>query len=339
MARKKLSPRLIDGRGGVWYIAYNDGQRSRSVSTGTEDRGQAELALAGFLSGAPVVLRGDAPATFADVWQRYVDQHKVRDEARRDYAGRWLCEHFGHMAVADIVRADVRAYADKRRAGLIGRPAQDATIRKELGAMAAALNFNVSRVEPKAVRLDPRALPHIDLPPKGAPKDRVLTDDEISRLYEAADESEWFGRLVLLLLETGSRSDAILDLTWEQVDLARGIVHLNAAGREQTAKRRAVVPIRPDFRVRLATWRGDARKVVGAPATVKKTIRRRLDGLGLRDVTPHTFRHTFITRGIERGVSFEAMAKIVGDSITTLEKNYLHLRPDYLQDELGKIWN
>lgn len=49
--------------------------------------------------------------------------------------------------------------------------------------------------------------------------------------------------LVVLLIHTGSRVTALLELTTEQIDLTTGIIDLNPAGREETDKRRAVLPI------------------------------------------------------------------------------------------------
>jgi integrase len=40
------------------------------------------------------------------------------------------------------------------------------------------------------------------------------------------------------------------------------------------------------------------------------------------DVTPHDFRDTFICDMLARGVSIYDVAKIVADTVTTIEKSY-----------------
>ncbi len=64
---------------------------------------------------------------------------------------------------------------------------------------------------------------------------------------------------VLLALNTGARRGAILDLTWPQVDLVNGLINLNPAGRVQTAKRRAMVPISDTLREALVEAQATAR--------------------------------------------------------------------------------
>jgi integrase len=51
---------------------------------------------------------------------------------------------------------------------------------------------------------------------------------------------------VELGIATMARPTAILELTWDRVDFARGTVDLNPHGRRQTRKRRPVVPLNDD---------------------------------------------------------------------------------------------
>lgn len=83
--------------------------------------------------------------------------------------------------------------------------------------------------------------PHIERPPKPAPRERYLIRAEINRLL--ATECQPHIRLdILLLLTTAGRVGAVLDLTWDRVDLQRGQVNLR---RDQIGPRkgRVIVPI------------------------------------------------------------------------------------------------
>ena len=54
-----------------------------------------------------------------------------------------------------------------------------------------------------------------------AAKDRFLTEAEVDRLVDAANEPH-VRLAILLMLNTAGRVGAILDLTWDRVDFRRG---------------------------------------------------------------------------------------------------------------------
>ena len=59
-------------------------------------------------------------------------------------------------------------------------------------------------------------------PTKEQPRDRVLSDDEIRWLWEAAGVVGWpFGTLARLLLLTAQRRDEVATLEWPELDLKK----------------------------------------------------------------------------------------------------------------------
>ncbi len=55
-------------------------------------------------------------------------------------------------------------------------------------------------------------------------------------------------------------------------------------------------------------------------------------------ITPHTFRHTFTTRCIERGVSPKVIQKVLGHATLDMTlKIYTHVTDQYLTEEMSKI--
>jgi hypothetical protein len=48
-------------------------------------------------------------------------------------------------------------------------------------------------------------------------------------------------------------------------------------------------------------------------------------------VTPHVLRHTWATLAARAGVSMFEIAGVLGDSLATVQKNYLHHSPDHLR--------
>lgn len=69
----------------------------------------------------------------------------------------------------------------------------------------------------------PRFIPHspcegLKAPARYIPRNRLLTDDEIKRIWEAAEQMAGYGRSVQLLITTGQRVNQIINLRWEWID-------------------------------------------------------------------------------------------------------------------------
>lgn len=62
------------------------------------------------------------------------------------------------------------------------------------------------------------------------------------------------------------------------------------------------------------------------------------DGIAFEHITPHTFRHTFATRGLEAGISLKVMQTILGHSSLAMTADlYSHVLPDTKADEMKKL--
>jgi integrase len=113
-----------------------------------------------------------------------------------------------------------------------------ATLRYELGMLAVALRW-AAREEhiPKA--------PEIWRPQPPERRERHLTRSQFERWFKEV-KAPHAKLYVELGIATMARPTAILELTWNRVDFARGTVDLNPHGRRQTRKRRPVVPLNDD---------------------------------------------------------------------------------------------
>jgi integrase len=180
-------------------------------------------------------------------------------------------------------------------------------------------------------------------------RDIALSEAEADRLLAAADAAAPHLRLyVYTALFTAGRNGAILELGWDQIDLGlRPRIRLNPAGRRQTAKGRATVPM-PD---RLAAVLRQARTVAeqdgtlglplihwrGRPVrSVRKGFRRVVEAAGLAvtgpaRVTPHVLRHTAATFMAMRGVPLPQIAAFLGQTIQKTTEKYIHVTPDHLE--------
>ena len=150
----------------------------------------------------------------------------------------------------------------------------------------------------------------------------------------------WLGLFVAIGLDTGARHEAIMGLTWERVDLERGLINFRDPKMRETKKRRVssahhskrLAPVielarldapRPARGWR-ADWAGvrlrhDPRALVWVPAGVSRQWAW---------VSPHVLRHTFITLGLRSGMSVWDVAGIAGASPTMVQQTYGHHSTD-----------
>ena len=351
MPRKNAGPRLVQSRAGGWEISFTEGGRSRRRVTGTSDLRQAQKILAHFLlltdRDAPEVTR--QTVLISDVLDAYCDEHAVISDQTRAFIVVKLKDHFGILPVRAVRPSDVTAYIARRRAGQLGYlkkdgtriKAGDATINRELAVLNAAIHHAV-----KARRITADEAPTIDA--LGAPpaKDRWLTHDEADRLLTAALEGRaGHGRLprvyrfIAIALATASRRSAILELKRDQVDMERGTIRLNPAGRAQTKKRRPLVPISDDLRPIMERIMRECITdyLMDHPGAVRTAFDNACDRAGLKGVTPHTLRHTWATWAAQAGVDMWMIAGVLGDSMATVVKNYAHHSPEHLRAAVNSV--
>jgi integrase len=270
--------------------------------------------------------------TVRQVWDAYRAEHAGRSiAATMGWEWRALAERFGALRPDQISVGMCREHAAARRAAGIA----DGTIWTELGHLRIALSWAQRR------RLIDHA-PHIERPPKPAPKDRWLTHAEIARLL-AAPTTPHIRLAIVLMLGTAARIGALLALRWSRVDMQAGWIDLRAddAG---PRKGRAVVPMNGMVRAALETARQAALTdhVIewgGRPvASIKTGFRAACAAAGLADVSPHVLRHTAAVHMAAAGVPMAKIAQFLGHSSTAItERVYARFAPGHLQDAAAAV--
>jgi integrase len=222
----------------------------------------------------------------------------------------------------DTCRAYVRAQRKAKR--------KDGTIWTELGHLRTVLVWAVKR------KLIPFA-PEIERPAKPAPKDRWLTDAEITKLL-AVDCAPHIKLSIEIMLATACRVGALTELTWDRVDLERGQIDLrvDAVG---PRKGRAVVPIDPGVIASLSVARSSAIsdyviEWAGGPVKrIKTGFARAVKDAGLKGVSPHVLRHTAGVHMAAAGVPMSKISQFMGHSNTSItERVYARFAPDHLRE-------
>lgn len=267
--------------------------------------------------------------------------HVDREEYRREREGRPMAQHvlatgkhvlptFGHLRPDQITVDDCRAYVAEKR-----RTLGDGTIWTQLGHLRTALNWGEKR------GLIDRA-PYIERPSQPAPKDRKLTDSEISKLIAAPGEPH-IKLAVVLMLTTAGRVQSILDLTWDRVDFDRGLIFLQRPD-FSTRKGRANPPMNATARAALLFAKEAALSPYviergGKPVkSIKKGFSALVKRAGLTGVSPHVLRHTAAARMAEAGVSMDEIAQFLGHSSPRITAQvYARYSPDHLRKAAGAL--
>jgi integrase len=100
------------------------------------------------------------------------------------------------------------------------------------------------------IESDPAA--HVEKVAPESRRDRVLSDDELAALWQAAGDAGFpFGHGVQLLVLTGARREEIFGLSWREVDLEAACIRLPAA--RAKAKEGRTIPLAPPALDILAT--------------------------------------------------------------------------------------
>ena len=335
---KKNKGAFLDWRAdrGVWEIIwYVKGKRHRR-STRTDDRERADQELTAFKERSR---KRTVSRLVDDILADYQKEHAPHTARPEDiaYCVINLTPHFGSLTVEEVTKATCQAFTVKRKAEVV----TDATIRKDLEILRAALNHD--HREGRCGKSF-----YVWLPDKPEPRPRWLTRKEAATLIWAAKKVcremrdkkgnpimwhlPWF---IVLSLYSGQRKEAVLALTWDRVDLERGLIDWQYGKR--TNKRRPMQPMPDELKLFLRLIQ--RRKANGLVLSYKgckidrvtRSLATALRGTKIKDVTPHTLKHTALTWMLQNGSNPWDVAGFTGTSLRTIESTYGHHAPDYLE--------
>lgn len=311
---------------GTWCAVRRHNEKTQRISLRTKDRASAERALKDFQNRPAGDLIGDiVPAYIADKTEQ-----GARSIAAMEFAWKALESTFGHLRPDQVTRPLCRSYAHSRRSGVAGRKVKDGTIIKELGVLKAALKW---------AKADRDAT--FEMPSAPPPRDRYITREEMEKLAQSA-ESAHTELFIRLAWATAGRAEALLTLTWAQIDFERGQIRLDKG--EGRRKGRATVPMTDSLRTALKAafsvrttdyvieWGGEPIR------NISKAFRRACERAGLKGVSPHILRHSAARTMAEDGVPMAAISQYLGhgNSLIT-ERVYAKFSPSYLKKAAASL--
>lgn len=307
----------------------------------------------------PISITGWAAITpaFAETARRYLAQVTLSlrrstvgqiDHDLREF-GTWLTLRYPEVAsCADLERSHIEAYktwlvtTPRTRAG--GKPLNRVSVKNALINLHCFFDRITNWGYPNPPQ---RPLLFIgDLPIIDKPLPRFLDDAAAAKLLRTARrDTDALARLVTeLLARTGMRLGELLDLT------VHAVVQIGSAywlriplGKLHNDR---YIPLHPQLKELLDDWVANHRSAEvrsnrllierNRPVTahrIAKILRQQAADAGIGHVTAHQLRHTLATQAINRGMSLDAIAALLGHKTRAMTMVYARIAAKTVANE------
>jgi integrase len=224
--------------------------------------------------------------------------------------------------IADVTAQRIASYERDRitQASKRGATITPSTVNRELAALRHLLHL---AEEWGYIEKAPR----IRLSPEPQGRIRWLEPDEEARLLAACgrSRSRELAGIVTVALETGMRLGEIMGLTWDRVDLSRGVIRLELT----KSGRRREIPMKQAAYNVLAALQGPREGRVWRVRLVRTAFENAVAEAKLDDVHFHDLRPHFPSWFVMRGGNLQALQKLLGHATLAMTQRYAHLSPDY----------
>ncbi len=241
----------------------------------------------------------------------------------------------GGLRLSEVRRVDLQDFADRLCADRL----DPSTVRNTLMPLRAIFRRAVARGE---VAVNPTS--GLELAAMEGARDRIASPAEAAELLAALPERD--RALWATAMYTGLRRGELLALSWEDVDLAAGVIRVEwswdakegtVAPKSRAGRRTVPIPaVLRDYLVehKLRSGRRDG-LVFGTsyarpftPSNVRKRANAAWARAGLEPIGLHECRHTFASLMIAADVNAKALSAYMGHSSVTITLDrYGHLMP------------
>lgn len=177
---------------------------------------------------------------------------------------------------------------------------------------------------------------------------KAYTIEELRSMRAAAAKiGGSFFLFVLLCQFMGMRPFEVTQLKLDRIDLERWVILLRKA--DTKTKKPRTVPIHPEVRQLLAAQVAAMRPTSPYLFPNRNDINRPMSGSGFRkswdkvkfetgvDGRAYDYRHSLITHAVAAGINPSAVAVWTGTSLKMIQEIYLHLSPEQLVAEIGRV--
>lgn len=254
---------------------------------------------------------------------------------------RWQKE-IGDLKLADLTAAAIVGVRDKLAADIVpgGKKRSPGSVNRYLAA--------ISHVNTVAMKewgwIDFHPVMAVSKLKEAKGRKRYLSDEERDRLLEAcrASQNRYLFTIVVVAIATGMRKDEILSLTWENVNLDRGLAFLHDTKNSET-RAVALTGFALELLAELQHHRSNASRFVFAspnqdrPIDIRSAWEKARDRAGLHDFRFHDLRHTTGSYLAMNGATLAEIAEVLGHKSFDMVKRYAHLSDQHVAGVVGRM--
>lgn len=192
----------------------------------------------------------------------------------------------------------------------------------------------------------------VDAPSPEDYKPNIYTEEEFALLLDKL-QGHRMEAIILIAGMCGLRRGELLGLTWEDIDLDRGIIKIrrnvvptsegNITKNPKTPKSAREIAIPSAIIPRLKQLRGIGKlytKLDGTdyhPGSVSRDFKKFLDENGLRHIRLHDLRHFNATMMLKHGVTEREAQERLGHSNSQMTKKYQHILKEMDKESAEKL--
>jgi integrase/recombinase XerD len=254
---------------------------------------------------------------------------------KRDLARLHTWSNANGKQITELTRADLRKWiASLSREGLA-----PTSIARAVSATRGFFKF---------LMLDGHIKSHpaedLDTPQRFSYLPKFLTEDEINRLFTAPDVATEEGirdRAILeIMYATGLRVSELVGLKHDDVDLLAGLVVCHGKGNKQRLVplgKSAIHWLQQYAAVKAGYGKASSPNSFlnrGKPFTrhlAWSIIKRHAETAGIKNVSPHTLRHSFATHLLQHGADSRSVQALLGHSDISTTQIYTHITDVHLR--------
>jgi integrase len=277
--------------------------------------------------------------TVTDMIERYVCEVLPYKSTSHAYMQRlqlnWWRKQFGHYILSDVTPARITECRD-----LLLRTRKTSTVNRYL----AALSFAYTIATREWQWCDDNPVHRIMRPPEPQGRVRFLSDDERTRLLEACKMSRnpVLYIVVVIALSTGARKMEILGLTWKDVDLQHGAIHLQ----KTKNKERRILPL-TSYALELMQQHVKIQcseslwvfpnKTSTRPCRIREAWENALKRAEIENFKFHDLRHSAASYMLMNGASLAEIGEILGHKSFEMTKRYAHLSDNHTRNVVERM--
>ncbi len=276
--------------------------------------------------------------TFSAFWNDYykpIAENKKSWAAEKSFYKIWIRSAIGSKRLKDITIFDMENLKSK----MDKKGKSPKTIQHILATIRQAFNRAINT----DIFIGTNPVAKIKFQKLNNNRVRFLTEAEAEELLtELKGKSQQVHDMALLSLHTGMRASEIFRLSWKNINIEQGIIHV--VDTKNTESRYAYMsdPVKSMFKHNLS----DKKTGLIFPDTkgnqikaISNTFSRVVESLGLnadiaddRDkVVFHTLRHSFASWQVQAGMDLYTLQKLMGHKSFQMVQRYAHLAPDNLK--------